>query len=269
MLRPVLKPDTQEVISLFLRHHVNIAKANGVVIGMSGGLDSSVLAKLAADALGPEKVLAVMMPESSTPDECMADAQAMADRWGIEILTFRINDMVISASRTMKCSDRGRLGNIKSRCRMVILYNLAAERKMLVLGTGNKSELLTGYFTKWGDGGSDICPLGDLYKTQVRELGVQIGVPESVLARVPSGDLWKGQTDEGELGIDYTTLDRILLGIELCMKDRDIVKGAAVTEEQVKHVRGLVARSVHKRRMGLIPKIGARTIGQDWREADF
>ena len=269
MLRPSLKPDTQEVISHFLRHHVSLAKANGVVLGMSGGLDSSVAAKLAADALGPDRVLAILMPETSTPDECMADAQAMADSWGIPAQTIRINDMVISASRTMKCSDRGRLGNLKARCRMMILYNLAAEKKLLVLGTSNKSELLTGYFTKWGDGGSDLNVLGDLYKTQVRELGVKLGMPESVLARTPSGDLWKGQTDEGELGIDYATLDKILLGIELCMKDHDIVKSASVEASQVKHVRALVTKSVHKRRMGLVPKLGTRTVGQDWREADF
>lgn len=269
MLRPVLKSDTQAVISMFLKHHVSIAKANGVVIGMSGGLDSSVAAKLAADALGAEKVLGVLMPESSTPDECMADARAMAEGWGIEALEINIREMVNTAAHTLGCRDKSRMGNIKARCRMMALYNLASERNLLVLGTGNKSELLTGYFTKWGDGGSDLAILGDLYKTQIKELAAKIGVPESVIARAPSGDLWAGQTDEGELGIDYATLDRILLGIELGMKDADIIKGAKVTKEQVAHVRGLVRKSVHKRRMGLIPKIGTRTVGQDWREADL
>jgi NAD+ synthase len=269
MLRPSLKPDTQDVISLFLKHHVKLAKANGVVVGMSGGLDSSVLAKLAADALGPKHVLGVLMPETSTPADCMADAKAMAKDWGIEVIEINIEEIVNVISHKLECREKGDLGNVKARCRMLVLYKLARERNLLVLGTGNKSELLTGYFTKWGDGGSDICPLGDLYKTQVRELAARIGVPEKVLARVPSGDLWTGQTDEGELGIEYATLDKILLGIELCMKDLDIVKGAAVTGVQVRHVRALVARSVHKRRMGLIPKMSARTIGQDWREADL
>ncbi|MBA3045149.1 MAG: NAD+ synthase [Candidatus Thermoplasmatota archaeon] len=269
MLRPVLKPDAQAVISMFLKHHVSLAQANGVVIGMSGGLDSSVAAKLAADALGPEKVLGVLMPETSTPDGCMADARAMAEEWGIEVLEINIRDMVNVISHGLDCHDKSRLGNIKARCRMTVLYNLASERKLLVLGTGNKSELLTGYFTKWGDGGSDLAVLGDLYKTQVRELAAKIGVPERVIARAPSGDLWTGQTDENELGIDYTTLDRILLGIELGMKDAGIVKGAKVTQEQTSHVRNLVRKSVHKRRMGLIPKLGSRTVGQDWREADL
>ncbi len=269
MLKPVLKADAQAVISMFLRHHLEISGAKGVVMGMSGGLDSSVAAKMAVDALGPGKVLGVLMPESSTPDECMTDARALAEELGIEVLEINIKEMVNTVAHGLGCRDKSRMGNIKARCRMLALYNLASERGLLVLGTGNKSELLTGYFTKWGDGGNDLNILGDLYKTQIRELAAKLELPQSIQARVPSGDLWKGQTDEGELGIDYATLDRILLGIELGMKDADIIKGAKVTREQVTHVKGLVRRSVHKRRMGLIPKIGTRTVGQDWREADL
>jgi len=269
MLKPVLKDDAQTVISMFLRHHVGLARANGVVVGMSGGLDSSVIAKLAVDALGPEKVLAVLMPETSTPEVCMSDARAMASEWGIEVLDINIKPMVDAISGTLDCDNQGSLGNIKSRSRMVILYHLAWERNLLVMGTSNKSEFLTGYFTKWGDGASDLALIGDLYKTQVRELASRIGVPEKIVERVPSGDLWDGQTDEAELGIDYTTLDRILLGIDLGMADADIVRGSEATASQVSHVRKLVARSVHKRRLGLVPKLGARTIGQDWRESDL
>jgi NAD+ synthase len=269
MLRPVLKADAQDIISMFLRHHVQLAGAKGVVVGMSGGLDSSVAAKLAADALGADRVLGVLMPETSTPDECMADASSMAEEWGIRIELVHITPMVMAASKTLKCSDRNSLGNLKARCRMMSLYHIAADRGLLVIGTSNKSELLTGYFTKWGDGGSDLCILGDLYKTQVRELAARIGVPQNIINRAPSGDLWKGQTDEGELGIDYGAMDRILLGIELGMRDPDIATGAKVSKEQVSHVRGLVRRSVHKRRMGLVPKLGSRTVGQDWREADL
>ncbi|RLE39923.1 NAD(+) synthetase [Candidatus Woesearchaeota archaeon] len=268
-MKPGLKSDTQTVISMFLQHHIELAGAKGVVVGMSGGLDSSVIAKLAVDALGPDKVLAVLMPESSTPDENMADARQMAEEWGIEVLDYNILPLVESFSDTLDIDNPESLGNVKSRSRMMILYHLARERKLLVLGTSNKSEFLTGYFTKWGDGASDICPLGDLYKTQVRKLAARIGVPEKIIERVPSGDLWEGQTDEEELRIDYETLDRILLGIELGMSDIDIIKSAEVPPGQVRHVRILVAKSVHKRRLGLIPKLGARTIGQDWRESDI
>ena len=269
MLRPVLKSDAQIVISYFLKHHLSISGMDGVIVGMSGGLDSSVVAKLAVDALGPEKVLAVLMPETSTPEECMTDARAMAEEWGIEILDVNIKPMVDAISETLDCEEKASLGNVKSRSRMVILYHLAWEKKLLVLGTGNKSEILTGYFTKWGDGASDLCPIGDLYKTQVRKLAGKIGLPGKIIDRVPSGDLWEGQTDEAELGIDYETLDRILLGIELGMGDLDIIRSAEVSDEQVSRVRDLVSKSVHKRRLGLIPKLGARTVGVDWREADL
>jgi len=269
MMKPGLKSDTQTVISMFLKHHLELAGAKGVVVGMSGGLDSSVVAKLAVDALGPEKVLGVLMPEKSTPDGAMEDAREMAQEWGIEVLEYDIRPMVESFSQVLETEDRGSQGNIKSRCRMMILYDLARERSLLVLGTSNKSELLTGYFTKWGDGAADLCPIGDLYKTQVRRLAGRIGVPEKVIEKPPSGDLWEGQTDEEELRIDYETLDRILMGIELGMTDVDIIKSAEAPPGQVRHVRMLVAKSVHKRRLGLIPKLGARTVGQDWRESSI
>jgi NAD+ synthase len=269
MLRPVLKDDAQIVISWFIRHHVTESKMNGVVVGMSGGLDSSVVAKLAVDALGPEKVVAVLMPEASTPDENMRDAEDMANEWGIEVRNINILEAVKVLAETLSSDEKEDRGNVISRIRMITLYHIAFTEKLLVLGTSNKSELLTGYFTKWGDGASDLCLLGDLYKTQVKKLAGKIGIPQKIIDRVPSGDLWDGQTDEGELGIDYETLDRILLGIELGMDDADIVRSAKVTEEQVTHVRTLVRSSVHKRRLGLIPKLGARTIGLDWREADL
>jgi len=269
MLRPVLKDDSQTVISWFLRHHVIESGMEGVVVGMSGGLDSSVVAKLAADALGPDHVLGVLMPETTTPDECMEDAEVMAGNWGIEVRTVDILDGVEALGEMLDCEGDEDLGNVKSRVRMMTLYHIARTEGRMVLGTSNKSELLTGYFTKWGDGASDLCPIGDLYKTQVTELASRIGVPQKVIDRVPSGDLWEGQTDEAELGIDYATLDRILLGIELAMDDEDIITGAKVDREQVAHVRALVRGSVHKRRMGLVPKLGARTVGLDWREADL
>ncbi|MCK4266470.1 MAG: NAD+ synthase [Thermoplasmata archaeon] len=268
MLRPVLKGDTQTVISWFLRHHVSAAEADGVVVGMSGGLDSTVVAKLAVDALGADSVLAVLMPDTSTPDECMEDARALAGEWGIVVREIDISDGVENIASMLDCEEKAALGNLKSRLRMVALYHLARKENLLVMGTGNKSELLTGYFTKFGDGASDLCPIADLYKAQVRKLAARIDIPKKIIDRVPSGDLWTGQTDEGELGIDYATLDRILLGIELGMADDTIVVSAEVSDTQVAHVRSLVKKSVHKRRLGLIPKLSARTVGLDWRESD-
>ncbi len=269
MLRPVLKDDAQTVISWFLRHHVSESGKKGVVVGMSGGLDSSVVTKLAADALGPDKVIAALMPETATPVDYMDDAEEMANEWGVEVRKIDILKGVEALGTMLDCGSREDLGNVKSRVRMITLYHIARTEELMVLGTGNKSELLTGYFTKWGDGAADLAPIGDLYKSQIRKLAGKIGIPEKIMERVPSGDLWDGQTDEAELGIEYEILDRILLGIELGMGDGDIVRSAKVTGEQVDHVRNLVKSSVHKRRLGLIPKLGARTVGVDWREADL
>jgi len=269
MLKPVLKNDTQIVLTYFLRHHLSISGMDGVIVGLSGGLDSAVVAKLALDALGPEKVLGVMMPEATTPPGNMAEAVELAKQWRIEARTIGIRPLVRNFKEKLAIDDPQALGNVKARIRATVLYHLARNEKRLVLGTSNKSELLTGYFTKYGDGAADLCPIGDLYKTQVIGLAAKIGIPEKFIERVPSGDLWEGQIDETELGIDYITLDRILLGIELGMVDEDIIRSAQVTEKQMALVRKLVKNSVHKRRLGLVAKLGARTVGLDWRESDI
>jgi NAD+ synthase len=153
-----------------------------------------------------------------------------------------------------------------ARCRMTVLYDLAKLTNRLVMGTSNKSELLTGYFTKFGDGGADYCPIGDLYKTEVRQLARKIGVPDKFVQKVPSAGLWEGQTDEGELEISYDELDAVLFGIENGMDLEDIARRNMVPEDKVERVWKLYLGSVHKRKTPLIPKIGLRTIGLDWRE---
>ena len=134
------------------------------------------------------------------------------------------------------------------------------------MGTGNKSEIAIGYFSKYGDAGVDFQPIGDLYKTQVREMARHLGLPDAIVAKTPTAGLWPGQTDEGELGISYDELDRVLLGIELQIETEAIAEKADVSLERVRHVQALVAASVHKRKMPLIPKLGIRTFGLDWRE---
>jgi NAD+ synthase len=157
------------------------------------------------------------------------------------------------------------LGNAKARSRMMVLYAEAQSRGFLVCGTGNKSELLTGYFTKHGDGGVDLQPIGDLYKTQVQELGRHLGVPKPILSKPPSAGLFKGQTDEGEMGITYRDLDAILRGMELNHALPVIVRKTGLDASLVRKVEAMVRTTEHKRRLALIPKIGARTVGIDWR----
>ena len=148
---------------------------------------------------------------------------------------------------------------------MMTLYAEAQSRGCLVAGTGNKSELLIGYFTKHGDGGSDLLPIGDLYKSEVFDLARELGLPEPLITKAPSAGLWEGQTDESEFGMTYAQLDSILKGIEMNANSYVISNRTGMEENEVKRIEGMVRRSEHKRKLALIPKMGARTIGIDWR----
>ncbi|MCI4340136.1 MAG: NAD(+) synthase, partial [Thermoplasmata archaeon] len=163
-------------------------------------------------------------------------------------------------------SDRMNWGNTKARIRMIVLYSLARESRSLVLGTGNKSELLLGYFTKYGDGGVDLLPLGDLYKTQIWALAETLGLPEAIRARAPTAGLYEGQTDEAELGLPYRDIDRILHGMEELRTVEEIAAATGLPMESVRSVESRVALNRHKRRSAPIPKLGLRTIGIDWRD---
>lgn len=267
-LRPKFKPESVDVIHSFIKQKMDDAKAEGVVIGLSGGLDSAIVIKLCADALGPEKVLALIIPDTTTPEEDIKDALGFASELGIEYRVIDISEMVEgfkSLLSPLELDDKA-LGNIKARCRMILLYIHANLSNRVVMGTSNKSELLTGYFTKFGDGGADFSPIGDIYKTQILELAKAIEIPENIVNKTPSASLWEGQTDESELNIQYQLLDRILMGIELRLDPKDIVEKVGVEETEVLRILDMVEKNVHKRKMPLIPKIGIRTLGLDWRE---
>ncbi len=256
-----------DVVLSFLRHHFRESGRKGFVVGMSGGLDSSLVAKLCADAIGPARVLGLSLPErKGGPEE--GDARTWAKGLGIGFRVQEIGDLVDSIAKTLAIprSDRIGLGNAKARARMIALYQVARREERLVIGTGNKSEYAVGYTTKFGDAACDFAPIGDLYKTQVREMARHMGLPRKILEKPPTAGLWKGQTDEGELGISYDELDRILLGIELQFDAEEIAERADVAVKQVLRIERLVAVNVHKRKMPLVPKIGIRTFGLDWRE---
>jgi NAD+ synthase len=268
VLRPKFQESCIDVILSFLRHHVRESGRKGVVLGMSGGLDSSLVAKLCADAIAPRTVLGLFLPEKPASSQDEKDARGWAKKLGIDFRSIAIGPMVDAAAKqlSVRKADRVGLGNVKARMRMIALYQVAREDGRLVIGTSNKSELAIGYMTKFGDAASDFAPIGDLYKTQVREMARHIGLPRAILEKIPTAGLWPGQTDEGELGITYDELDRILLGIELQLRPEEIAERAAVDAKQVERIEGLVEASVHKRKMPLIPKIGVRTFGLDWRE---
>jgi NAD+ synthase len=221
-----------ERIVQWLREQFEITGAQRFVLGLSGGIDSAVVAGLCARAVGPEKVLGVMMPSASNPDD-MTQALKVAETFGIRTTSIdltAIADSVFSAmpapdalyeSILAENSDEGveeravlARANVRPRLRMISLYYLANMSHGVVVGTGNKSELMIGYFTKYGDGGVDLFALTDLYKYEVREVARVIGVPESVITRPPSAGLWEGQTDEDEIGLTYEVLDTTLQAIE-------------------------------------------------------
>ena len=264
---PRLPPYALAAIHQFLRSHALAEGQDGVLVALSGGIDSALVARLARDALGPEHVLGVQMPDANFPPELLHETDEYGRSLGIEMRTVAIRP-VEDAFRALlpELADRVALGNVKARIRMVLLYTIARERHRLVTGTGNKSEILLGYFTKYGDGGADILPIGDLYKTEVRALARELGLPESVQARPPTAGLWEGQTDEGELGITYAEVDRILFGLEQLRTESEIAAATGFPIERVREVIARVERHRHKRRMPPIPKVGLRTIGLDWRD---
>jgi NAD+ synthase len=256
-----------DAIEAFLHDHIEDAGASGAVLGLSGGVDSALVAAIAARALGPKGLATFFLSIERPPPGDLADARAVARRLKV---SFEVRDLTVpylALVEATRASDRRARGNLKARLRMAALYAEANRRGALVLGAGNKSELLTGYFTKWGDGGCDLLPIGDLYKTQVRELAAKLGVPKRIIAKPPSAGLWPGQTDEGELGIAYEELDRVLLGLELKMDDKTVARRAGVALTKVRKVRARVESSAHKRRMPLVCKLGMRTVGVDWRES--
>ena len=263
-----LPNDCRDVIKNFIASKVRDAKSDGVIIGLSGGLDSAVVAKLCVDAVGKEKVILLLMPENKEKDEHFKDAEDFAKDLGTDAVLIEIEPIIRTFlnSTDYKNLDNISLGNLKARIRSVLLYIHANTKNLLVAGTSNKSELMVGYFTKYGDGGTDISPIGDLYKTQVRELARELDIPKVIIEKIPTAGFFPDQNDESELGLSYKVLDRILLGLELRLPLDSIAETVSVTLEEVIRIKDLSFRSRHKRKFTKIPKIGIKTVGTDLRE---
>jgi NAD+ synthase len=207
------------------------------------------------------------MPSKTTPKSDLKDSSELVKNWKLKSKFINI-EKATEAICSLVTRKIGRLefGNIQARIRMVLLYYFANKLNYLVVGTGNKTELLMGYFTKYGDGAADLLPLGDLYKTQVKELANYLEIPKNIIAKVPRAGLWKGQTDEKELGMSYELLDRILYGIELDLSSKTIAEKLGISIRKVKEIERIVFENRHKRRAPLIPKVSIRTLGVDWHE---
>ena len=240
----------------FIRDYVKSSKVEGVVVGISGGVDSATTAFLCVRAIGNERVLGLIMPEKGvTREEDIEDALEVCRILRIKYKYVEINPMVEAFLNNLEDGTDIAKANVRPRIRMIINYFYANSLNYLVAGTGNKSELMTGYYTKYGDGGVDFLPIGDLYKTEVWELAKFLGVPERIVKKTPSAGLWVGQTDEGEMGITYVKLDTILKALEMGYKPEEIPKMFDVSEDEVRRVLEMVERSRHKREMPPIVKV--------------
>ncbi|HEY3344463.1 MAG TPA: NAD+ synthase [Anaerolineaceae bacterium] len=254
----------RSLLTNFLRTEMHRMGFSHAVVGLSGGIDSALSCYLAAEALGPQNVLAVRMPYRSSSPDSLEDAAAVIDALGVQSLTVEITAMVEPFfERFPGISDR-RKGNIMARERMIVLYDQSEAFRGLVVGTGNKTEILLGYSTLYGDSASALNPIGDLYKTQVRQLARAMGVPQAIVQKAPSADLWIGQTDEGELGFSYAEVDRLLyLLVDQRYSPQDLVE-AGFPEAFVHTVIDRVRHNQFKRVLPLIAKVSNRTIGYDF-----
>ena len=237
----------------------------GVVVGLSGGVDSALSAMLAVEALGPKNVLGVLMPYKSSHPDSQTHAEMVVQKSGIESLLVDITPQIDDYFERFADADARRRGNKMARERMTILYDQSMRWAALVLGTSNKTELLLGYGTLHGDMASALNPLGDLYKTQVWALSEAVGVPEVIVAKDPSADLWIGQTDEGELGFSYREVDKLLYLMVDQRYTKAELRAAGFPERFIDEIAARIMNSQFKRRLPVIAKVSQRTIDRDFR----
>jgi NAD+ synthase len=253
------------ILVSFLREEVGSAGLARAVLGLSGGIDSAVSCALAARAFGPENVLALCLPYRSSDPASERDAQAVAAALGVRYEVVDITPQIDAYFERHAAADRMRRGNKMARERMSILYDRSAEFRGLVVGTSNKTELLLGYGTLFGDMASAVNPIGDLYKTQIFQLARHLDLPAPVIDKAPSADLWEGQTDEAEMGFTYDAVDRLLWDlVERRLGDNELA-AAGHDAAFATRVRRMIAKSQFKRRLPLIAKLTDRTINADFR----
>jgi NAD+ synthase len=264
---PTLEINTElatRILTDFIRTEIQRAGFERAVVGVSGGIDSALSCVLAAKALGPENVLALFMPYATTGTDSQQHAQQVIHSSEVQSETVPITPMVDPLLAEIPMEEKVRRGNIMARMRMVVLYDRSASFQGLVVGTGNKTEILLGYTTLYGDSACAINPVGDLYKTQVRQLARALDIPSEIIDKPPSADLWVGQTDEDELGFTYEEVDRLLVLLVDGRYDLEACVAAGFKREFVEAILDRIRRNQFKRLMPPIAKLSNRTIGYDF-----
>jgi NAD+ synthase len=261
--------ETSKRICRFIKEYVENAGAKGIVLGLSGGIDSATIAALSSLAIGGEKVLGLMLPEKETFNQKDTDdSKLVAEQFHLETQTCDMSvalNGIYDAIPVFDQSDKLCKGNVKARTRMIYIYYYANKKNRIVCGSSDKSETMMGYFTKWGDAAADIAPIMDLYKTQVRKLAIHLGIPKEIAQKPSTPALWPNQLAESELGIKYENLDLILFGLERFMTPTEVAEQLGIEKVLVDKVRNRWLANEHKRRMPIAPKIGFRSVGNDFR----
>lgn len=257
-------PFVEKVLTAFIKQELSKFNYKKGILGLSGGLDSSVCVFLATKALKPANVLALILPYGESFKRDVKDAKEIAKLLGIQSKIIDISPMVNAYFSTYPTNNKIIKGNKMARERMAILYDFSAREKALILGTSNKTELLLGYGTIHGDMACGINPLGDLYKTQIKQLALHLGIPEKIQKKTPTAGLWTGQTDEKELGLSYAKMDEILFQLVDLRKSKKDVIASDFKKEEVEKIISLIKKSEFKRKLPLIAKISARTVGHDF-----
>ena len=261
-----IHPETVEgLLVSFIKDSIYKNNFKNGIIGVSGGIDSAVTLALMQRALGSEHTFALLMPYKLSSKDSLEDGKKICAQLNVAYEIIDISPSVDAYFERWPSGDKVLLGNKCARERMSVLYDFSARKKALVVGTSNKSELLIGYSTLYGDSAAAFLPLGDLYKTQVFQLAAALDIPETIIKKKPSADLWANQTDEGEIGITYKELDEILfLMIDCRMKEEEVEK-AGYAVEKIRKIKRMVMNSHYKRTMPPVCKMHARTVGMDFR----
>jgi NAD+ synthase len=258
-----------QAIGNFLTESLETSGCNGYVVGVSGGIDSAVSTALAVRAVGAENVLGVSLPYRASSESSRTDAGDLAAQFKFEFLTVDISPMIDAYFPDIEKTDRLRAGNKMARERMSILFDLAQERSRLVLGTGNRTEICLGYTTWYGDAACSVNPIGELYKCDIRQLAQELGVPESIISKPPSADLWADQTDEAEIGLSYDRMDGLLeLLVERSIRSRTGLTAEGFTEVEIDRVISMLNRNYFKRQMPEVAALGRGVIPRSLKLTD-